>query len=163
MNNTAESLVINADTNASFVGSGKFSDVVLNWASSGASIVSQATQVRLYVCQRSNALRGADRSVVWQYPHDFAATAMQAVIQKSGSGNIYIPQAITNLQLVQSGKGVSSFAAVDTVCPAHCQRLLGPLDTAGRCGCAGLTDMPRRPFDHARMWRFITCHISAQT
>ena len=46
MNNTAESLVINADTNASFVGSGKFSDVVLNWASSGASIVSQASQVR---------------------------------------------------------------------------------------------------------------------
>ena len=115
MNNTAESLVINADTNASFVGSGKFSNVVLNWASSGASIVSQASQVRHF----TSCLRHANRlkiTAMARQPHLIKLlTAEQAVIQKSGSGNIYIPQAIKNLQLVQSGKGVSSFAAVDTV------------------------------------------------
>ena len=46
MNNTAEKLVVNADTNASFVGSGNYSSLALNWGSSGAAIVSQATQVK---------------------------------------------------------------------------------------------------------------------
>ena len=39
----------------------------------------------------------------------------QAAIQKSGGGNVYIPKAVSSLQLVQSGKGVSSFADVDAV------------------------------------------------
>ncbi len=46
MNNTAGSLVINADTNASFVGTGDFDSLAVNWGSSGAAIVSQAAQVR---------------------------------------------------------------------------------------------------------------------
>ena len=52
------------------------------------------------------------------------------MIQKSGSGNIYIPQAVNNLQLVQSGKGVSSFAAVNTVRPTHQERSSLPLRRA---------------------------------
>ena len=48
LNNTAGSLVVNADTNASFVGNGSYDSLAMNWGSSGAAIVSQATQVLLW-------------------------------------------------------------------------------------------------------------------